>query len=42
VLEYFQLADDAERRSGLELLHTFVMVLDVFSDFLATEQCLAA
>jgi hypothetical protein len=24
VLEYFQLADDAKRRSGLELLHTFV------------------
>jgi len=39
-VEYFQFSkNDAERKiHGLTLFHTFVMILDVFSDFLVVEQ----
>ena len=39
-IEYFQFArDDDERKLyTLNLLHTFVMILDVFADFLIGEQ----
>jgi hypothetical protein len=40
IFEYFQFSTDAARRSihALTLFHTFVMILDVFSDFLVVEQ----
>jgi hypothetical protein len=39
-VEYFQFArSDAERRiHAITLFHTFVMILDIFSDFLVTEK----
>ena len=38
--EYFQFAQNADERQihALTMFHTYVMVLDVFSDFLVTEQ----
>ena len=39
-IEYFQFAQNSDERQlhALTLFHTYVMVLDVFSNFLVTEQ----
>jgi hypothetical protein len=39
-VEYFQFAQNADERQihALTMFHTYVMDLDVFSDFLVTEQ----